>query len=170
MAQCQASSLYSWRPSAHGHSPWMSPACSLKVLIPVPLGDICALQVKAEEVNAWQSHVSEVWTGCGGDCGGGNRIYCIVILFTSHDCMLEVFYTLQNITVERFAQKHICMSVKISTSFQKFRFFLIHKVSLLCEAVKLPFSYHLPGNQDLGGQLYKGDLGLRVKEACIFSA
>lgn len=31
----------------------------------MPLGDICALQVKAEEVSAWQSHRSEVRAGCG---------------------------------------------------------------------------------------------------------
>lgn len=30
-------------------------------------------------------------------------------------------------------------------------FFLIDKVSLICETVKLLFSYHLLGNWDLGG-------------------
>lgn len=39
--------------------------------VPVPLQEVCALEVEAKEVSTWQGHASGVWTGCEAIGNGG---------------------------------------------------------------------------------------------------
>lgn len=77
---------------------------------------------------------------------GYRGIYCIVIVLMSCHSMIEVSYYLYNLFIEIL--KHICMAVKILTSYWKKKYSF--QKTKWASRVKLPISHYLPGNWDLG--------------------